>query len=261
MIQAFDSHKTRVILLDIEGTTTPIDFVYRTLFPFARRRVKDFLARHATDEATQHLIGQLRAECADAAGDTPPLPLAKAYSNASAPDAAIDEAIDAAVACVYRLMDEDRKSTPLKELQGRIWEAGYLSGELLSQVFADVPPALARWRRQGRDICIYSSGSVLAQRLLFTYTEAGDLTRYLSGYFDTNTGGKREAESYRRIAAQLGQDPAAMLFVSDVTAELAAARAAGVQTVLCLRPGNAPQADAESFASLRSFEELAGVRC
>src|SRR5205085_1967152 len=152
------------------------------------------------------------------------------------------------------LMDQDRKSTALKSLQGRIWEAGYKAGELRSQLFADVPRAFARWRDEQRDICIYSSGSVLAQKLLFSHTEAGDLTRFIGDYFDTNIGAKREATSYQRIAASLDCPAADLLFVSDVVAELDAARRASLQTRLCLRPGN-PSQPPSSHDIIHSFDE------
>jgi enolase-phosphatase E1 len=138
------------------------------------------------------------------------------------------------------LMDRDRKAPGLKSLQGRIWEEGYRSGELRSVVFDDVPGALAGWRRDGLRIAIYSSGSVLAQRLLFAHTAAGDLTPLLEAYFDTSTGPKKEPGSYRRIAAALELVPESILFVSDVPQELDAALAAGFRTRLSLRPGNAP---------------------
>src|SRR5207253_1342313 len=153
------------------------------------------------------------------------------------------------------LMDQDRKVTPLKSLQGRIWEAGYRAGELRSQLFADVPHAFVRWHDAGRDICIYSSGSVLAQKLLFSHTEAGDLTRFIRDYFDTRVGAKRDIESYRRIAAALAGLPAEMLFISDVVAELDAARAAGFDTRLCVRPGNPPQ-PSSSHALIFSLDEV-----
>ena len=141
-------------------------------------------------------------------------------------------------------MDRDRKSTALKSLQGRIWEAGYVSGELRSHLYPDVRPALERCRAQGRKIAIFSSGSVLAQRLLFAHTPDGDLTPLIDGFFDTTTGPKREPESYGRIAAALSVPPAAVLFVSDVAAELDAARAAGLadRTVRPRRrlPGRGP---------------------
>jgi enolase-phosphatase E1 len=142
-------------------------------------------------------------------------------------------------------MDRDRKSTGLKSLQGKIWEEGYRAGDLRSVVYPDVPPALERWRRQGIDIAIYSSGSVQAQRSLFTNTAAGDLTRFIRAYFDTTTGPKTAPQSYARIAAALGRSPSEVLFLSDVGAELDAALTAGMRTALCVRtPGSAPPAGA-----------------
>jgi enolase-phosphatase E1 len=152
-------------------------------------------------------------------------------------------------------MDQDRKSTPLKSLQGRIWKKGYRSGELLSQVFEDVPPAMERWHRQGKRVCIYSSGSVLAQKLLFGFTVAGDLTPLISAYFDTGVGAKMEAESYRRIASALQIPPEEILFISDVVTELDAAQAAGMQSRLSLRTGNRPQPE-NLFQAIHSFAEL-----
>ena len=140
-------------------------------------------------------------------------------------------------------MDRDRKSTGLKSLQGRIWEDGYRSGDLKGEVYPDVLPALERWRRQGIDIAIFSSGSVQAQRSLFRNSVAGDLTRFIRAYFDTTTGPKREPESYTRIAAALEHSPSDVFFISDIEAELDAARAAGMRTALCVRGlGSGPPA-------------------
>jgi enolase-phosphatase E1 len=138
-------------------------------------------------------------------------------------------------------MDRDRKSTALKSLQGKIWEEGYRAGRLRGEVYPDVAPALERWRRQGIDVAIFSSGSIQAQRSLFRSTAAGDLTRFIRDYFDTTTGPKTAPDSYRRIAAGLGRSPSDVLFVSDIAAELDAASTAGMQTALCVRqPGSAP---------------------
>ena len=135
-------------------------------------------------------------------------------------------------------MDRDRKSTALKSLQGKIWEKGYQSGELRGEVYPDVPGALERWHNRGIEIAIFSSGSVQAQRSLFRSTRAGDLTRFIKANFDTTTGPKPEPQSYSEIAAALRRPAAEVLFVSDVSAELDAARAAGMQTALCIRkPG------------------------
>ena len=138
-------------------------------------------------------------------------------------------------------IDADRKSTALKALQGMIWKAGYEDGEYRAHVYAEVPARLRAWHAQGKRIYVYSSGSVPAQRLLFAHTDAGDLTPLLSGYFDTETGPKRDAESYRRIAAAIGVPAGAILFLSDITEELDAARAAGMQTILLARaPSRCP---------------------
>src|SRR5690349_7952081 len=222
----------RVVLLDIEGTTTPIDFVYNVLFPYARRRMQEFVQSHPADTDVRAAINQLIEENArDLEQGLAPPPV----------EADEPRRTQAVAAYALWLMDQDRKSTPLKSLQGRIWEMGYEAGELRSSLFADVPPAFARWRDAGRDICIYSSGSRLAQRLLFAHTEAGDLTRFIRDYFDTHVGAKREPASYRHIAASLDCTPSDIVFVSDVVAELDAARDAGLQTRLSVRPGNPPQ--------------------
>lgn len=152
-------------------------------------------------------------------------------------------------------MDLDRKSTGLKSLQGKIWEAGYRSGELRGQVYPDVPTAFARWRGQGREVAIFSSGSVQAQQCLFANTTAGDLTPFIRAYFDTTTGPKAAAQSYERIAAALERSPSEVLFLSDVSAELDAARRAGMRTALCVRAGGStPEAGGhrvvETFADL-----------
>ena len=238
----------KCILLDIEGTTTPIDFVYQVLFPFARTHVKDYLARHWSSADVQNDLAQLRAEqAADAQQGLAP-PAINEDSDQST--------IETTVAYVHWLMDRDRKSTPLKSLQGKIWEEGYEAGELLSQVIDDVPSAIRRWHKEGKQICIYSSGSVLAQKLLFSHTSAGDLTPLINGYFDTTIGAKKDAESYCCIAVTLQLPPEEFVFVSDVIAELDAAYAAGLQGVLSLRPGNHPQPPSHSYQIIHSFAEL-----
>lgn len=151
------------------------------------------------------------------------------------------------------LMAQDSKSTALKEVQGHIWEHGYLSGELVGEVFDDVLPALRRWRQQGIEVGIFSSGSVLAQKLLFRHSSSGDLTAFIRWHFDTTTGPKTESESYSRIASSMGSPASAVLFVSDVVGELDAARAAGMQTALCLRPGNPNQPGGDGYPAVRGF--------
>lgn len=206
----------RAVLLDIEGTTTPVEFVHTTLFAYARARVQEFLERHEADADVQADIALLRAEhAAESPPPNPPMASVSAY--------------------VHWLMDRDRKSTGLKSLQGKIWEEGYRAGDLRGEVYPDVAPALARWREQGKEIAIFSSGSVLAQRDLFAHSTAGDLTGFIGGYFDTTTGPKTGVQSYVRIAAALNRSPSEMLFLSDVGAELDAAQAAGMGTALCVR--------------------------
>jgi enolase-phosphatase E1 len=234
-------------LLDIEGTTTPIDFVYEVLFPYARTHVRAYLEDHLSSEEHRSDIASLLEENAEDArsGLNPPL--------IERPDEHIS--IDSIVAYVHWLMDRDRKTTALKSIQGRIWNNGYNSGDLHSQVFEDVPRAFARWQEQRKAICIYSSGSVLAQKLLFAHTEAGDLAPFISGFFDTNIGPKRETESYGRIASALKLPPREIVFVSDVTAELDAAADAGFETLLCVRPGN-PSQPASAHVAIQSFDQI-----
>ena len=214
---------TKAILLDIEGTTTPISFVHDTLFPYAKARVPGFVLDNLGD--LKYEIEQLAEEHANDNG----------YSGEFRPESA-----NSVSDYLKFLIDQDRKSTPLKSIQGMIWRSGYEKGEIVSPVFEDVPPALKRWKTAEKIIGIYSSGSVLAQQLLFRYTDHGDLTPFISNYFDTNTGAKREQQSYAAIAEELNVQPAEVHFASDIPAELDAARAAGLRTSLSVRPGNAP---------------------
>jgi enolase-phosphatase E1 len=208
---------TRAILLDIEGTTTPITFVYDVLFPFARSHAPLFL-KNADLHNLKHEYDQ------DVQRDNNPPPWTTHGET-----------------YFYWLMDQDRKSTALKRIQGEIWLQGYKTGELHGEVFPDVPPALRRWHNTGLDVRIFSSGSILAQKLLFESTKDGDLTKFLNGYFDTTTGPKNESVSYHKIAAAFGIAPVEIIFVSDVTSELDAASMAGMKTLLCVRQGNHPQ--------------------
>lgn len=233
----------RGVVLDIEGTTTPIAFVHDVLFSYARTHVKDFLANHANADDVRRDIELLREEhAADVRNGNQPPPLTAE--------------LDSIANYVNWLIDLDRKSTGLKSLQGKIWHEGYASGTLRSQVFPDVAPAFARWRASGLTISIFSSGSALAQQLLFAHTEAGDLTPFISHYFDTSVGKKAEPESYRRIAETIGLPPNELLFISDVVSELSAAREAEMKTVLSIRPGNQPQQHADQYHTIESFDEL-----
>jgi enolase-phosphatase E1 len=176
----------------------------------------------------------------------------------SSPSGDVEHAGRSASLAVYieRLMDQDRKSSGLKLLQGQMWDEGYRSGELEGEVFPDVAPALRRWRNRSTTVAMYSSGSELAQRLLFGTTADGDLTPLISRFFDTAVGAKQAVESYRRIARELGTPPEEMLYISDVSTELDAARSAGCRVRLCVRPGNRPQ-PAHDHAVIQSFEDIA----
>jgi enolase-phosphatase E1 len=238
----------RAVLLDIEGTTTPLAFVHDVLFPFARTALPGWCRAHAASDEYRQVMTQLAAEHT-----------ADRRAGAAVPewhDETPDETDRSLQAYVLWLMTLDRKTTGLKLLQGLIWEEGYGSGVLQGDVYPDVPVALRRWRRNGIVAAIYSSGSELAQRRLFESTVHGDLTPLIAGFFDTNVGPKQSAASYGEIASRLGVAPSDVLFVSDVIGELAAASTAGCPTVLSVRPGNRPQPDAESYPHMSTFDEI-----
>ncbi len=237
----------RAILLDIEGTTTPVEFVYRVLFPYARRYVREFVQQNYHSEDLQADISALRVEHrSDAERNHGP----PAWRQDLA-----DSQVESVTQYVYWLMNQDRKSKALKSLQGKIWKGGYLSGNLVGQVYPDVLPAFVRWRKQQRAIYIFSSGSVLAQKLLFAHTTDGDLTSYITDYFDTTTGAKTEAGSYRSISEAIGWSAAEVLFLSDVNAELYAAQDAGMKTALCMRSGS-PEPNSGSHPIVHTFDAI-----
>jgi 2,3-diketo-5-methylthio-1-phosphopentane phosphatase len=236
------------IVLDIEGTTTPIAFVTQVLVPYARRHLRSHLERHAATAECESLLTRLRGEHASAAHDGEAIP-----PWVDGPQAA---RVAAVATYVEWLMDRDRKSTALKELQGRIWEEGYQGGDLVGEVFPDVPRALQLWHEQQLPVAIFSSGSVLAQQLLFRHSSRGDLTGFIDRYFDTQVGTKVAPDSYRRIASAVGLPAWAVLFLSDVTRELDAAHEAGMQVRLAARPGNTPEPEKHGYEAIRSFDEL-----
>ncbi|KAK3718786.1 hypothetical protein QZH41_014038 [Actinostola sp. cb2023] len=162
------------------------------------------------------------------------------------------------VKSVLWLMDADRKVTALKQLQGHIWKKAYEDGEIKGEVYDDVVPALDKWTSSGYKVYIYSSGSVVAQKLLFRYSNKGDLLKYFSGHFDTKIGLKVESESYQNIAKSIGEDAGGILFVTDVVKEVSAATEAGISTVISIRPGNAPltKKDKQTYKTITSFDEL-----
>ncbi|RZF64379.1 acireductone synthase [Sphingomonas populi] len=198
----------RAILTDIEGTTTSLSFVADILFPYARAHLPAYVAAHPAEAAP------ILAEVEAAEPGDP-------------------------IATLLRWIDEDRKATPLKTLQGMIWADGYASGAFTGHVYADAVAALRRWHAAGVALYVFSSGSVAAQKLLFGYSDAGDLTPLFSGYFDTTTGPKREAASYAKIADAIGVAADEVLFLSDIAEEIAAARSAGMEALLIDRAGGA----------------------
>jgi len=195
------------IITDIEGTTSDIAFVHDVLFPYAEEYLPDFVRAHAEEPEVAALIDDVRAE-------------------AKKPDADLETVIGV----LSDWMDTDRKSTPLKALQGMVWRQGYVDEDFTGHVYDDAVAALQAWADDRRALYVYSSGSVAAQKLLFTYSDHGDLSGLFSGYFDTNIGPKKKRASYAAIAAELGEEPSSLLFLSDVGDELDAAKAAGLQT-------------------------------
>ena len=227
----------RAVLLDIEGTTTPISFVHHVLFPFARQRLHAFLEAHRSRPDVIIDLKRLEDEYHhDAGAGLNPPALEEPY--------------------LHWLIDQDRKSPALKALQGKIWQHGYKDGSLQAPLFPDVLTAMTHWQTTSVSINIFSSGSVLAQKLLFSHTDLGDLSALIDKYFDTSVGKKNEPESYERIAKELGLTANEIHFVSDVVVELDAARQSGMLTSLCIRPGNAPQPSKPEHRIIHSFEEM-----
>lgn len=220
----------KAIITDIEGTTTALSFVQDVLFPYARENLAAFVRANAGSSHIQTLLNDARQEIG--------APLA----------------LDALIEQFIAWIDADRKITPLKALQGLIWDDGYQQGAFTGHVYPDAAEALKKWHAQGIALYVYSSGSIHAQKLLFGHSNAGDLTPLFSGYFDTHTGGKKETASYRRIAEEIGQAPETILFLSDIKEELDAAQAAGFQTCWLVR---AQQPDASAaHCQVASFEQI-----
>ncbi|CAO2141666.1 unnamed protein product [Urochloa humidicola] len=246
------AESSKCVVLDIEGTTTPISFVTDVMFPYARDNVRKHLTSTFDSEETKEDIKLLRIQIEDdlrnGIADAVPVP----------PDeAGKEEVINSLVANVESMIKADRKITSLKQLQGHIWRTGFEKKELQGVVFDDVPVALKNWHANGIKVYIYSSGSREAQRLLFGNTTYGDLRKFLCGYFDTTTGNKRETKSYFEISQSLGVDsPSQILFITDVFQEAVAAKNAGFDVIISIRPGNAPLPDNHGFRTIKSFNEI-----
>jgi len=229
----------KAILLDIEGTAMPIDFVHGTLFPYAKARIPGFILDH---------LGSLKFELEQLAEENGN---DREYGAELRPDSA-----NSVSDYLKYLIDQDRPSTPLKSIQGMIWQSGFESGDIVAPVYDDVPAALKRWKSADKNVSLFSTGSILAQQLMFRYTEHGDLTQYISNYFDTNTGQMSDPQSYAKIAEGIDQTPADVLFVSDAVGELDAARTVGLQTSLSVRPGNEPLQDDPVHQIVTTFDGL-----
>ena len=206
-----------LILTDIEGTTSSISFIKDVLFPYARRELPRFVRERGRDPEVRRWLDAVAAE-----------------NGGMCQDAMIAETLQGWI-------DQDRKHTALKALQGMVWEAGYRGADFTAPIYPDAAAKLREWHAAGIPLAVYSSGSVPAQKLFFGHSDAGDLSPLFDAWFDTEVGHKREAGSYRAIAARLQRDPADILFLSDVVAELDAAREAGMGTVLVDRREDYPE--------------------
>ncbi|SFT36579.1 acireductone synthase [Pseudomonas marincola] len=204
----------KAILTDIEGTTSAVSFVFEVLFPYAVEHLPAFVLEHAHEPQVAQLLDAVREDSAEPEADTIRV-----------------------IEILLQWIADDRKATPLKALQGMIWQQGYANGQLKGHVYPDAVEALKRWKQQGYALYVYSSGSIQAQKLIFGCSEAGDLSPLFSGYFDTTSGPKREVGSYQRIAEAIGLPADAIVFLSDVVEELDAAQQAGMQTIGLVREG------------------------
>ena len=214
----------KAVLCDIEGTTTSLSFVHDVLFPLSRKEIDAFVRKNWTDPELQPIFAQL---------------------NKPSPEEA--------VRLLQNWIDADKKEGILKQIQGKIWKTAFETGQIRAHVYPDVPKNWEKWKRSKVRIYIFSSGSVEAQKLLFHYSEAGDLTRWIDGYFDTTMGSKKEAGSYRKIAGVTQLRPEQILFLSDIEAELDAARSAGMQTIQLIRENAKPGI---SHPAARTFDEI-----
>lgn len=220
----------KAIVTDIEGTTSSLSFVHDVLFPYARQHMAEFVRRHAQDSAVVPLLNDVRVEVGE------------------------DLKLDKIIEQLQNWMKEDKKITPLKALQGMVWQAGYQDGAFTGHVYDDAVACLSRWHDQGIPLYVFSSGSVKAQKLLFGFSDAGDLSSLFQGYFDTRIGNKRENLAYQAIAKEIGLPAADILFLSDIKEELDAAKSIGMQTVWLLREGE-PDAAAE-HQQVKDFSEI-----
>ena len=237
------------LLLDIEGTTCPITFVSSVLFPYAKKQLKPYLDTNSSDDAVRQLIKDAWNEWRN---DPDPKSQAMLKDGTTEAEDIENEGIHA---YLQHLISIDRKSTTLKDLQGRIWEQGYDLGSIQSELYPETLTALHAWASAGLKLAVYSSGSVAAQQLLYQHTANGDICQLFCGWFDTRTGPKKEAASYTSIAQTLNTGVNEITFVSDNQAECNAARKAGLHTLFSLRDGN-PDQDPGTHRVIRNLHEV-----
>ncbi|XP_049646244.1 enolase-phosphatase E1 [Suncus etruscus] len=244
-----------VILLDLEGTTTPIAFVQDILFPYIKENVKEYLQTHWEEEECQQDVNLLRKQAEEDSHLDGVVPIPATCGNGVD---GLQQMIQAVVDNVCWQMSLDRKSTALKQLQGHMWRVAFKAGHVKGEFFEDVIPAVKKWREAGMKVYIYSSGSVEAQKLLFGHSTEGDILELVDGHFDTKIGHKVESESYRKIASSIGCLTNNILFLTDVTVEASAAEEANVHVAVVVRPGNAGLTDDEKtyYSLITSFSEL-----
>ncbi|MCP9840719.1 acireductone synthase [Synechococcus sp. J7-Johnson] len=264
------------VLLDIEGTTCPVSFVADTLFPYARSRLESFLMEHEQDPDLKPLLCDLQEawqnDNSDATNNAATMkdPIARKdvasqdthqsksdhwHQQESRQQTAQQPSLHQLCTFLQSLIDNDRKLTSLKELQGLIWNEGYANGSMRAPLFADVAPALERWHAAGLQLAVYSSGSVAAQQLLYGHSDAGDLRQLFCGWFDTRVGPKQDPASYLRIADSLGAPASNILFISDSLSELNAAQLSGLPVIYSSRPGN-PEDDPGPYFQITTLEQV-----
>lgn len=222
----------KAIVTDIEGTTTPISFVKDTLFPYSYQKLEDFLRINWQKPEIQGIVADIQR---------------------------IEEkqlSFEEVVQILRKWIEEDRKITPLKQLQGMIWEEGYKSGELQGYIYEDAFRKLKQWYDKGKRLYVYSSGSVHAQKLLFAHTNYGDLTYLFSGYFDTTTGSKLEKTSYEKICTHIGLNPSNVMFLSDNPQEVQAAAESGMVVYRIVRKKDASYIDDFPYPQIESFDQI-----
>ncbi|XP_013855587.1 enolase-phosphatase E1 [Austrofundulus limnaeus] len=235
--------RTTAVLLDIEGTTTPITFVKDVLFPYIREHLEDHLSSHWEEDECKQDVHLLKKQIEEDIKQNRACPVHTVDQTVHTDE---EKAIREVVEDVLWQMAADRKSTALKQLQGHMWRAAYTSGRIRGEIYPDVVPCIKTWREHGLKVFIYSSGSVEAQKLLFGYSVEGDLLDLFDGHFDTTIGAKVDAKSYERIAERIGCQPEDITFLTDVTREAKAAEDAGMNVLLVVRPGNMELTEEES---------------